>query len=201
MAAPADLRTSGYGTRQPAIDAHQIAYTVPRRMRQGRAYPVEVWIERPPIAAAPVSHAVSLRAESVVARAIAVRLKPITGRFAVEAASPETQWDQSGAAGADRLSSEAAVWRFTVTPLRSGRGTVQVGISARTLGADGVLAETQLPDQTHDVRISPSYGRIVGRALMAVVWMLFGMVLVKMVEGQANLDFYFMARQFLRHGF
>jgi hypothetical protein len=136
-----------------------------------------------------------------VARAIAVRLRPLSGRFVIDAASPETQWDQSGAAGSDRLASEAAVWRFTVTPIRSGRGVLQLAISARTLGADGVLAETQIPDQAFDLRVGRSYWRIVGRVFMGLSVALVGMVLIKLVEGEIGVDFYYMAKQLLRFQF
>jgi hypothetical protein len=189
--------TSG---RRPAIDPSQIAYAVPRRMRQGRPCAIEVWIERPPIAAAP-SRSYALRPETVVARAIAVRLKPLSGRFVIDAGSPETQWDQSGAAGSDRLASEAAVWRFTVTPLKPGRASLQLGIAARTLGADGVLAETQLPDQVHELKVSRGPGALLRKLSVVALWTLAGMVLVKLLEAELGVDFYFMARQLLRSAY
>lgn len=192
---------SAYGGpagRRPAIDPSQITHSVPRRLRQGRPHVIEIWIERPPIAGNPASRSYALRSENVVARAIAVRLRPLSGKFVIDAASPETQWDQSGAAGSDRLASEAAVWRFTVTPLQSGRGVLQLAISARTLGADGVLAETQLPDQMHQLRVSPSYGGVFRRLPIILGAALAGMVLIKLVEAEIGMDFYYLARQLLR---
>jgi hypothetical protein len=193
---PPGHRSAGAG--RPAIDPSQITHSIPRRLRYGRPQVIEVWIERPPIAASSPARSFALRSENVVARAIAVRLRPLAGRFVIDAASPETQWDQSGAAGSDRLASEAAVWRFTVTPIRSGRGVLQLAISARTLGADGVLAETQIPDQAFDVRVGPSFGRFVGRIFMGLGIALAGMVLIKLVEGEFGVDFYYMVRQLLR---
>src|SRR5690606_17763381 len=128
----------GYGAStglRPAIDPSQVTHSIPRRLRLGRPQTIEVWIERPPIAGSGGSHSFALRSERVVARALAGRLRPLSGKCIIDAASPETQWDQSGAAGTDRLASEAAVWRFNVTPLRPGRGVLQLAISARTLGA------------------------------------------------------------------
>jgi hypothetical protein len=189
------------GGKRPAIDPSQITHSIPRRFRQGRPHVVEVWIERPPIAASSPARSFALRSENVVARAIAVRLRPLAGRFVIDAASPETQWDQSGAAGRDRLASEAAVWRFTLTPVRSGKGVLQLAISARTLGADGVLAETQIPDQTFELRVGPSYWRLLGRIFAGLGVALVGMVLIKLIEGQVGVDFYYMARQLLRMQF
>lgn len=159
---------------------------------------IEVWIERPPIAASGGARPYALRSESVVARAIAVRLRPTSGRYVIDAGSPETQWDQSGAAGSDRLASESAVWRFIVTPLQSGRGSLQLAVSARTLGADGVLAESQLPDQQHIVRIAPSYGGLLRRFVTTIGAMILGMVIIKLIEGQIGVDLYYTAKQLLR---
>jgi hypothetical protein len=159
---------------------------------------IEVWIDRPPIAGNGGSRSFALRSENVVARAIAVRLRPLSGRFIIDAASPETQWDQSGAAGADRFASEAAVWRFTVTPLQSGRGALQLAIAARTLGADGVLAETQLPDEAHQLRVARGFGGLLRRIALGLIAALAGMVLIKLVEAEMGIDFYYFFKQLLR---
>lgn len=190
--------SSGSG-RRPAVDASQVTTSFPRRLKLGRAQVIEVWIERPPIAGSGGSRSFALRPENVVARAISVRLRPVSGTFAIEAASPETQWDQSGAAGPNRLSSEAAVWRFMVTPLKSGAGKLQLAISARTLGADGVLAETQLPDQSHDVRVLPSPGVFIRKLLTILGAGVLGMVVIKLVEAEMGMDFYYLFKQLLRY--
>jgi len=187
------------GARRPAVDAAQISHSIPQYLKQGRPHVIEVRIERPSLAnAGSASRSYALRPETVVARAIAVRLRPLQGRFIVDAASPETQWDQSGAAGAGRLASEAAVWRFTVTPVNSGRGVLQLGISARTLGADGVLAETQIPDQAHEVRVTPSYARLAKRAGIVALVAIGSMVMLKLVESLIGLDLYYLLKQLLR---
>lgn len=200
VTAPPQVET-GYASstgRRPAIDPGQITHSIPRRLKLGRPHVIEIWIERPPIAGNSGSRSFALRPENVVARAIAVRLRPLSGKFVIDPASPETQWDQSGAAGSDRLASEAAVWRFTVTPLRSGRGVLQLGISARTLGADGVLAETQLPDQAHELRISRSYAGFFRRVFLVLGAAFAGMVLIKLVETAIGVDFYYLFKQLLR---
>ncbi|MGD9805648.1 MAG: Clp protease N-terminal domain-containing protein [Hyphomicrobiaceae bacterium] len=188
----------GAAGKRPAIDASQVTHSIPRRLRKGRPQVIEVWIDRPPIAGNGGSRSFALRSENVVARAIAVRLRPLSGKFIIDAASPETQWDQSGAAGADRFASEAAVWRFTVTPLQSGRGTLQLAIAARTLGADGVLAETQLPDEAHQLRVARGFGGLLRRIALGLIAALAGMVLIKLVEAEMGIDFYYFFKQLLR---
>jgi hypothetical protein len=165
-------------------------------LKQGHAQIVEIRIERPPIAGAGgASRAHSLRNEAVVARAIAVKLRALKGRFIIDSTSPETLWDQGAGPGAGRLASEDAVWRFAVTPLAAGRGALQLSVSARTLGADGVLVETQLPDQAFEVKASANVGRIgrlVGQAALAV---LAGMVLIKAAEMAFHFDPAFLLKQ------
>jgi hypothetical protein len=167
-------------------------------MKKGRPHVIEVRVERPSLGAVggpPRSYA--LRPEAIVARAIAVRLRPLAGRFIVDAGSPETQWEQGGPAGAGRLSSEAAVWRFTVTPLSSGRGVLQLSVSARTLGADGVLAETQLPEQGYEVRISHEYTSLLARVGVVGLVASASMFALKFVESLLRMDSSQLAKHFL----
>ncbi len=164
-----------------------VSHSLPAKMKRGRAHVVEVRVERPALAAvggAPRSYA--LRPEAIVARAIAVRLRAAAGRFIIDAGSPETQWEQ--AAGAARLASEAAVWRFTVTPLSTGRGILQLSVSARTLGADGVLAETLLPEQGYEVRVSNAYGSLLGRIALILLIAAGSIVAMRFAEGFLGID-------------
>jgi hypothetical protein len=185
--------------RRPAVDVSQIALSVPKRMKQGRPHVVEVRIERPPLASSGSdARSYALRSETAVARAIAVRLRPNSGRFIIDGASPETQWDQTTATGAGRLASEAAIWRFTVTPTEAGRGVLQLAVAARTLGADGVLAETQLPDQGYEVRVAPAYGGFMARTSLIAIVSLGSIAAVKLIEGLAGVDLFFLVKQLLR---
>lgn len=182
----------------PTIDATMVSHSIPTRMKKGRPHVIEVRVERPSLGAVggpPRSYA--LRPEAIVARAIAVRLRPLAGRFIVDAGSPETQWEQGGPAGAGRLSSEAAVWRFTVTPLSSGRGVLQLSVSARTLGADGVLAETQLPEQGYEVRISHEYTSLLARVGVVGLVASASMFALKFVESLLRMDSSQLAKHFL----
>jgi hypothetical protein len=198
-AAPAAASQALVPSRRPGIDQSQLSHTVPRRLRQGRVTHVEVRIDRPPITGgAPSQWPQSLRSEMIVARAIAVRLRPLAGRYLIEAASPETVWDQGGGPGAGRLESEAAVWRFAVTPLAAGKGALQLAVSARTLGADGVLVETQLPDVGLEVRASPDLGGLARRAGLLVLAVVIGMVAIKAAEFAVSFDAAHLVAQLFR---
>jgi hypothetical protein len=50
-----------------------------------------------------------------------------------------------------------------VTPRTRGKRQLQLIVSARTVGADGVTAETALPDQVIEVRVATNYGRAAKR--------------------------------------
>ncbi len=186
-------------SRGPAIDPSQITHSITPKLTLGRPQPIEVRIERPPLAGGGGGqrpHA--LRAETVVARAIAVKLRPLSGRFVLDAASPETQWDQGGGGGgAGRLASEAAVWRFTVTPLASGRGVLQLAVSARTIGADGVLAETQLPDQVFEVRAAPDVRSTLVRVGQFALVGTACVLLFKLAETLLRFDIFAVVRRLL----
>lgn len=94
--------------------------------------------------------------EVVVTKAMSVRLRAPTGGFWIETASPETQWIENTLG---LMNDDFASWRWTVTPQSRGKRPLQVIVSARTVGADGLTAETALPDQVIEVRVRTNYGR------------------------------------------
>jgi neural Wiskott-Aldrich syndrome protein len=105
-----------------------------------------------------------------VTKAMSVRLRAPEGGFYIETGSPETQWieNQLGV-----LTDDYASWRWTVTPSRRGKSRLQLIVSARTVGPDGLAAETALPDQVIDVSVSVNYARLLkswsGWAAAAIV--------------------------------
>jgi hypothetical protein len=46
-----------------------------------------------------------------------------------------------------------AIWRWTVTPQRPGRGKLLLAVSARTVGADGLIAQSAPPDRPIEVKV------------------------------------------------
>ena len=118
--------------------------------------------------------------EVTVTKAMSVRLRAPDGGFFIETASPETQWIER----AMLLSSDDfASWRWHVTPRDKGRRRLQLIISARTVSADGLAAETALPDQVITVRVRTNYGRSAKRWLGWILAAVAGGLLAKFGEG------------------
>jgi hypothetical protein len=121
----------------------------------------------------------AFRHEVVVTKAMSVRLRAPEGGFSIENRSPETQWIENvlGLANDDFAS-----WRWTVTPRDRGRHQLQLIVSARTVGADGVTAETALPDQVVDVKVAINYARSAGRWVGWISAAVIGGLLAKFGE-------------------
>ena len=92
------------------------------------------------------------RPEALITRTLSVRLRAPDGGFWIEADSPETQWLETPAGGLQQ--DEYVTWRWTVTPRRRGRGRLVLVVAARTVGHDGLAAETAPPDRTIEVAVS-----------------------------------------------
>jgi hypothetical protein len=191
LAPPSAERSSSHRTsvtaapplRSAVFDAGRLAENIPRTMRVGRPVTVEVRIARAQVAAlaaglegpgAVYQHSI------VVTKAMALRLRAPGGGFLIESVSPETQWIESTLGF---LTDDYASWRWTVTPQRRGRGRLQLVVSARTVGSDGVTAETALPDQTIEVQVRTNYARTVGRWSGWIAAAVAGGVLAKLGEG------------------
>jgi hypothetical protein len=80
-------------------------------------------------------------------------------------------------------SDDFASWRWHVTPREKGKKRLQLIISARTVGADGLAAETALPDQVVTVRVRTNYGKTVSHWMGWGVAALIGGLLAKFGEG------------------
>lgn len=120
------------------------------------------------------------RHEIVITKAMSVRLRAPDGGFWIEPRSPETQWIENmlGMPGEDYAS-----WRWTVTAKEPGRRQLQLIVSARTVGADGLTAETALPDQVVDVRIGINYAATARRLAGWSIAALLGGVLARFGDG------------------
>ena len=159
--------------KAPEVMPGQLVETIPRRMRVGIAVPVEVRIAKAEVKA--ISEGLEMgntayRHEVQVTKAMSVRLRAPEGGFYIETASPETQWIESALG---LMADDFARWRWSVTPRSRGKRRLQLIVSARTVGPDGLAAETALPDQIIEVRVSANYGvffrRILGWAFAAVL--------------------------------
>lgn len=161
------------GAKGPAVEAGQLAENIPRTMRVGKTSRAEVRIAKASVKALTEGldgdgkvwqHSVA------VTKAMSVRIRAPEGGFFVESASPETQWIEGNLGYA---SDDFASWRFLITPQTRGWSSLQIIVSARTVGADGVAAETALPDQLVEVKvranIAQTMKRVAGWTISAII--------------------------------
>lgn len=166
----------------PLIEAGQLVENIPRRMRVGIPVVVEARIARADVKALAEGlqgGGAAFRHEVVVTKAMSVRLRAPDGGFSIENRSPETQWIENVLGLA---SDDFASWRWTVTPRTRGRRQLQLIVSARTVGADGMTAETALPDQLVDVKIAINYTRTAGKWIGWIVAAVIGGLFAKFGE-------------------
>jgi hypothetical protein len=136
---------------------------IPRRQRVGQPQIVEARIRRHDLVTA--IHGLLGPGQSAAPGqtanfATSVRLRAPQSGFAIEPNSPETQWIESTIG---LMQDDFASWRWTVTPKAPGYLVLQLIVSARMVDADGLSAETALPDQSVNVRVSGNFGRALGR--------------------------------------
>lgn len=173
----------GRGAPRPGTEAGQLVENIPRRMKVGVVEAVEVRVAREGVAdvgrglqgsGTPHTH------QLLITRAMSVRLQGEPGRFYIEAKSPETQWT---GARPDQLASDYAVWRFTVIPQVRGPAELTLIVASRSIGADGVIADTSLPEQRITIRVSANVTRSLRRWTGWVAVAVLGGVLAKLGEG------------------
>ena len=150
--------------RQQHSETGQLAENIPRSMRVGASERVEVRIAKAhvkAIAQGLEGGGAAWHHDVTVTQAMSVRLRAPDGGFFIETASPETQWveNQLGLMSGD----DVASWRFLVTPQKRGKARLQIIVSARTVGGDGLAAETALPDQVIEVKVRTNYKRVLLR--------------------------------------
>lgn len=144
--------------RASGIEVGQLIENIPRAMRVAIATVVEVRIAKADVKALAEGmsgEGSAYRHEVLVTKAMSVRLKAPEGGFFIEPSSPETQWIDNRLG---LMADDYASWRWTVTPRLKGRRRLQLVVAARTVGRDGLAAETALPEQVIDVRVATNYG-------------------------------------------
>ncbi len=164
------------------ISAGQLAHNVPSRMKVGVSLVCEARIGRADVKA--IVEGLQgggsvVRQEIMVTKAMSVRLRSPDGGFFIEGSSPETQWIENvlGLPAED-----FARWRWTITPREKGRKRLQLIVSARTVGSDGLAAETAMPDQVIDIRVRTNYARSLKRWLGWALAAIVGGVLARFGE-------------------
>lgn len=172
---------------QIKVETGQLVENIPRKMKAGISELVEVRIARANVKALAQGlqgGGAAYQHETMITKAMSVKLRAPDGGFWVEAASPETQWIDN-VLGV--MTDDFASWRWTVTPKSSGRKKLQLVVSARTVGSDGLAAETALPDQLYNVRVSVNYAKTSKRAAGWLAAAIFGGVLARFGEGAFDM--------------
>ncbi len=165
------------------VAAGQLVENIPRRMRVGIPLVVEARVARAEVKA--IAEGLQgggavYRHEVTVTKAMSVRLRAPDGGFYIETSSPETQWIENVLG---LMSDDFASWRWTVTPSERGKRKLQLLISARTVGTDGLTAETALPDQVIEVKVGVNYARTAVRWAGWMTAAVIGGVLARFGEG------------------
>lgn len=160
------------------VVAGQLVENIPRRMKAHVASAVEVRLARADaqrlldgLAGEVHSHAV------MVTPAMSVKLRAPDGGFIIDTASRETQWIENRL---DLIDSDFAFWRWSVTPTRAGRQRLQLMISARTAGPDGIAADNALPDQIVEIQVSVNFGRAIFKVASWTAVAVLGGILAKL---------------------
>jgi neural Wiskott-Aldrich syndrome protein len=183
----AEQKLNQPGTGRAKAETGQLAENIPRGMRVGKSERVEVRIAK--VTAKAITEGlegggVAWQHELTVTQAMSVRLRAPDGGFFIETVSPETQWIENQL-GFD--SDDFASWRFLVTPQSRGWSRLQIIVSARTIGADGMAAETALPDQVVDVKVRTNYQRTFLRWVGWIIAAVAGGALAKFGEGSLDV--------------
>jgi neural Wiskott-Aldrich syndrome protein len=185
--APAPAKREARGRdRKVQAEAGQIAENIPRSMRVGKTERVEIRIgkaDAKSITEGLDGGGVAWRHDVTVTQAMSVRLRAPEGGFFIETVSPETQWIENHLGFA---SDDFASWRFLITPQSRGWARLQIVVSARTIGADGLAAETALPDQVVEVKVRTNFKRTFLRWAGWILAAVAGGALAKF--GEAGLD-------------
>jgi hypothetical protein len=164
QARPDGVQRPRQGPR-PVISAGQLVHNIPPKMKVGVSLVCEARIGRAEVKAIVdglQGGGAVVRHEVMVTKAMSVRLRSPDGGFFIESSSPETQWIENvlGLPAED-----FARWRWTITPREKGRKRLQLIVSARTVGGDGLTAETAMPDQVIEIRVRTNYARSLKRWL------------------------------------
>lgn len=165
------------------VSAGQLVHNIPPSMRVAVPLVVEARIARADVttlAEGLNGTGAVWRHELTVTKAMSVRLKSPDGGFFVETSSPETQWIENALG---LMTDDYASWRWTVTPRLAGKRRLQLVVSARTVGTDGITAETALPDQVIEVRVRTNYKAAATRVGGWVLAALAGGLLARFGEG------------------
>jgi hypothetical protein len=152
---------------------------IPRRMRAAVPERVEVRISRDEtktLTRGMEGRSDTIRHDITITQTMSVALRAPDGGFTIEPLSPETQWIFERPDDAETYGR----WRWTVTPHHPGQRRLQLIIAARSIGQNGLVGDTALPDQVITIRVRTNYWRTMARGLQWLAAMVLGGVLTEL---------------------
>jgi hypothetical protein len=161
---------------------------IPRKMRVGSAASAQVRIGRDKVDSLVqllMGNRPQHHPEAVVARVLSVRLRAPDGGFSIEPRTPESQWVE---ATPGQPQDDHFAWHWTVTPHRRGYRRLQLLVSARTVGRDGIATESAPPERAIEVTVRPSLVRRFVRWIVIVVLLGVGTVLGRLSQDKLAED-------------
>jgi hypothetical protein len=115
------------------------------------------------------------RHEVTLTQTMSVALRAPDGGFTIEPISPETQWIFDRPDNAETYGR----WRWVVTPHSAGERRLQLLVASRSVGQNGLVGDSALPDQIITVRVRVNYLRAIGRGLRWLVVLVAGGILTE----------------------
>ncbi len=175
---PERQKTRARRPRPQEVMAGRLIETIPRRMRAESPERVEVRISREEtqiIARGMEGRSDPIRHDILVTQTMSVALRAPDGGFTIEPLSPETQWIFDRPETGETYGR----WRWVVTPQSPGQRRLQLIVASRSVGQNGLVGDTALPDQIITVRVRTNYLRSVGRGLKWILAMMVGGILTE----------------------
>ena len=180
--APGAEREKGRARRKSRPEdvlAGRLMENIPRQMRAEISERIEVRISREEthmLSRGMEGRAAPVRHDIMVTQTMSVALRAPDGGFTIEPLTPETQWIFDRPDDAETYGR----WRWMITPHQSGERRLQLIVAARSIGQNGLIGDTALPDQIVTVRIKTNYRRGFARGLKWIAAMVAGGVLTEL---------------------
>jgi hypothetical protein len=151
---------------------------IPRRMRAESPERIEVRISREDtqkLIRGMEGRGETVRHDVALTQTMSVALRAPDGGFTIEPLSPETQWIFDRPDNAETYGR----WRWTVTPHKAGQRRLQLLVASRSVGQNGLVGDSALPDQIITVRVRVNLLRTLGRGLQWVAALVIGGILTE----------------------
>jgi neural Wiskott-Aldrich syndrome protein len=187
-ARPPARRQAAPSSRGQRAAAGPLMEAIPRKMRVGSAASAQVRIGRDKVDSLMqllMGNRAQHHPEAIVARVLSVRLRAPDGGFSIEPRTPESQWFESVPG---QLQEDHVSWHWTVTPHRRGYRRLQLHVSARMVGRDGIATETAPPERAIEVTVRPSLVRRLVRWVIVVGLLSVGTALGRLSQDKLAQD-------------